>query len=153
MIFKVLPDVKIAWRDVWVGAVVTSVLFAAGKFLLAWYLGRSTTISAYGAAGSIVLVLLWVYYSAQILFFGAEVTKVYANRFGARLQPSAYARWSAPHEVDKQTAAKAKLAKVESKTTSAEPSNDHEDRMAKLNDEIAASRRLLKKMHGTRRGG
>src|SRR6201999_1411712 len=83
LIFKVLPDVKIAWRDVWVGALVTSVLFAAGKFLLAWYLGRSTTISAYGAAGSVVLVLLWVYYSAQILFFGAEVTKVYANRFGA----------------------------------------------------------------------
>src|SRR6185437_13336798 len=93
LIFKVLPDVKIAWRDVWVGGVVTSLLFTAGKFLLGWYLGRSTTVSAYGGAGSIVLILLWVYYSAQILFFGAEVTKVYANRFGTRLRPVSYARW------------------------------------------------------------
>jgi membrane protein len=93
LIFKVLPDVKIAWRDVWTGAAVTSLLFTAGKFLLGWYLGRSTTITAYGAAGSVVLVLLWVYYSAQILFFGAEITKVYANRFGAHMKPAAYAEW------------------------------------------------------------
>jgi membrane protein len=99
MIFKVLPDVKIGWRYVWVGGAVTSLLFTLGKFLLGLYLGRSTTISAYGAAGSVVLILLWVYYSAQILFFGAEVTKVYANRFGARVQPSAHAQWvSAKHE-------------------------------------------------------
>ena len=100
MIFKVLPDVKIAWRDVWIGAGVTSLLFTAGKFLLGWYLGRSTTITAYGTAGSVVLILLWVYYSAQILFFGAEITKVYANRFGRHPQPASYARWvSAPKEV------------------------------------------------------
>ena len=100
MIFKVLPDVKIAWRDVWIGGAVTSLLFTAGKFLLGWYLGRSTTITAYGAAGSVVLILLWVYYSAQILFFGAEMTKVYANRFGRLPQPASYARWiSAPKEV------------------------------------------------------
>src|SRR3569833_1191378 len=80
MIFKVLPDVRIAWRDVWIGAGVTSLLFTAGKFLLGWYLGRSTTITAYGAAGSLVLILLWVYYSAQILFFGAEITKVYTKQ-------------------------------------------------------------------------
>ena len=98
MIFKVLPDVKIAWREVWIGGAVTSLLFTLGKFLLGWYLGRSTTITAYGAAGSVVLVLLWVYYSAQILFFGAEVTKVYANHFGVRVQPASYARWvAAPH--------------------------------------------------------
>ena len=102
MIFKVLPDVKIAWRDVWIGGAVTSLLFTLGKFLLGWYLGRSTTITAYGAAGSVVLVLLWVYYSAQILFFGAEITKVYANRFGAHLQPASYARWVAPPEDGEQ---------------------------------------------------
>jgi membrane protein len=141
MIFKVLPDVKIAWRDVWVGATVTSLLFTLGKFLLGWYLGRSTTISAYGAAGSVVLVLLWVYYSAQILFFGAEVTKVYANRFGARLEPSAYARWST-HQEDKQAAAKTKLAKAESKSEG-QP-HEREDHLVKLNDEIQAARRLLK---------
>jgi membrane protein len=98
MIFKVLPDVKIAWRHVWIGAAVTSLLFTAGKFLLGWYLGRSTTITAYGAAGSVVLILLWVYYSAQILFFGAEITRVYATRFGVHPQPASYARWVTPPE-------------------------------------------------------
>jgi membrane protein len=98
MIFKVLPDVRIAWRDVWIGGAVTSLLFTGGKFLLGWYLGRSSTISAYGAAGSVVLILLWVYYSAQILFFGAEITKVYATRFGTRLEPASYARWITPPE-------------------------------------------------------
>lgn len=99
MIFKTLPDVKIAWWDVWPGAAVTSLLFTIGKFLLGWYLGRSTTVSAYGAAGSVVLILLWVYYSAQILFFGAEITKVYALRYGVRMRPATYARWiSLPSE-------------------------------------------------------
>ncbi|MGH7970774.1 MAG: YihY/virulence factor BrkB family protein, partial [Limisphaerales bacterium] len=93
MIFKVLPDVRIAWRDVWVGAATTAFLFTAGKFLIGLYLGQSASISAYGAAGSIVLILLWVYYSAQILFFGAELTQAYANRFGARLEPKPNARW------------------------------------------------------------
>lgn len=96
MIFKILPDVKIAWWDVWLGAAVTSLLFTIGKFLLGWYLGRSTTVSAYGAAGSMVLILLWVYYSAQILFFGAEMTKVYAMRYGTRVRPASYARWISP---------------------------------------------------------
>jgi membrane protein len=113
MIFKVLPDVKIAWRDVWIGGAVTSLLFTAGKFLLGWYLGRSTTITAYGAAGSVVLILLWVYYSAQILFFGAEMTKVYANRFGRLPQPASYARWiSAPKEVPRPNLEPGKKSKL-----------------------------------------
>lgn len=87
MIFKVLPDVKIAWRDVWIGAVITAMLFNLGKFLLGLYLGRSSVTSAYGAAGSLVVVLLWVYYSAQILFFGAKFTQIYANKFGSRFEP------------------------------------------------------------------
>jgi membrane protein len=93
MIFKVLPDVKLSWRDVWIGGATTALLFTIGKFLLGMYLGKNSTVSAYGAAGSLVLILLWVYYSAQILFFGAEVTQVYANRFGARLEPKAHAQW------------------------------------------------------------
>ena len=84
MLFKYLPDAKIRWRDVWLGAAVTSVLFVIGKFGLGFYLGRAGAASAYGAAGSLVLVLLWVYYSAQILFFGAEFTQVYAQRHGSR---------------------------------------------------------------------
>lgn len=87
MIFKVLPDVKIAWRDVWMGALLTAVLFNLGKLLLGLYLGRSSVTSAYGAAGSLVVVLLWVYYSAQILFFGAKFTQIYSSRYGSRLEP------------------------------------------------------------------
>lgn len=85
MIFKVLPDVKIAWADVWIGAAATALLFTIGKFLIGLYLGKSSTASTYGAAGSLVTVLLWVYYSAQILFLGAEFTQVYAKRYGSRL--------------------------------------------------------------------
>ncbi len=98
MIFKVLPDVKIAWRDVWIGAVITALLFTGGKFLLGLYLISNSTVSAYGAAGSLVLILLWVYYSSQILFFGAELTQAYANKFGARLEPKANAQWRLPQE-------------------------------------------------------
>ena len=88
MIFKLLPDVKVAWRDVWLGAALTSVLFAVGKIVIGMYLGRTTIGSAYGAAGSLVVILLWVYYSAQILFFGAEFTKVWARRRGAGTMPT-----------------------------------------------------------------
>ncbi len=93
MIFKVLPDVRIRWREVWIGGAVTALLFTAGKFGLGMYLGRNTTVSAYGAAGSLVLILLWVYYSAQILFFGAELTREYANECGTRLEPKPHAEW------------------------------------------------------------
>ncbi len=87
MIFKMLPDVKIAWRDVWIGAFITALLFNLGKLLFGLYLGRSSVTSAYGAAGSLVVLLLWVYFSAQILFFGAKFTQVYSNRYGSRLEP------------------------------------------------------------------
>jgi membrane protein len=88
MIFKFLPDAKIAWRDVWVGAFITAALFTIGKFALGIYLGKSGVASSYGAAGSLIVLLLWVYYSSQILFFGAEFTQVYANRFGTRVAPA-----------------------------------------------------------------
>jgi membrane protein len=87
MIFKFLPDAKIAWHDVWIGAFITAVLFTIGKFALGLYLGKSGVGSSYGAAGSLIVLLLWVYYSSQILFFGAEFTQVYANRFGERVAP------------------------------------------------------------------
>ena len=87
VIYKLLPDVKLAWRNVWTGAVVTAVLFTIGKSLIGFYLGRSTVASVYGAAGSLIVILLWVYYSAQIVFFGAEFTKVYSRRLGAVVVP------------------------------------------------------------------
>lgn len=91
MIFKVLPDAEISWRDVWVGAVVTALLFTIGKFLIGLYLGRASVTSSYGAAGSIIVFLLWAYYSAQIVFMGAEITQVYARMYGKRIQPSSNA--------------------------------------------------------------
>jgi membrane protein len=87
MIYKMLPDTTIAWGDVAIGAVATSILFAVGKFLIGLYLVYSSMVSAYGAAGSLVVVLVWVYYSAQIFYFGAEFTKVYATRRGHRVTP------------------------------------------------------------------
>jgi membrane protein len=83
-IYKVLPDVTVAWRDVWIGAAATALLFTIGEFLVALYLGQGTVGSPYGAAGSLVILLVWVYYSAQILFLGAEFTKVYAKHYGRR---------------------------------------------------------------------
>ncbi len=82
-IFKSLPDAKIKWRDVWLGAALTSFLFAVGKFFLGLYIGRLIVGSSYGAAGSVLVMLLWIYYSAQILYFGAEFTKIYANHYGS----------------------------------------------------------------------
>ena len=86
-IFKWLPDVSLSWRDVLIGAVATAVLFTLGELPLGWYLGRAGTTSVYGAAGSLVAILLWVYYSSQILLLGAEFTKVYAKRRKATVAP------------------------------------------------------------------
>jgi membrane protein len=87
MIFKFLPDVKVAWRDVWLGGFITALLFNLGKFLIGIYIGRSSISSVYGAMGSLVIVLVWVYYSAQILFFGAQFTRIYAGKFGVKPEP------------------------------------------------------------------
>ncbi len=93
LMFKYLPDVKITWNSVWAGAVLTAVLFAVGKFAIGLYLGHSSVASSYGAAGSLLLLLLWVYYSALIVFFGAELTQVYAHRFDRAIQPDEHAEW------------------------------------------------------------
>jgi hypothetical protein len=89
--FKFLPDVKIQWRDVWIGAVMTAILFGVGKWLLGLYLGSGAAGSAYGPASSLITLLLWIYYSSQILLLGAEFTQVYAARAGRGFKPSEYA--------------------------------------------------------------
>jgi membrane protein len=88
LIYKLLPDVDLAWNDVWIGAAITSVLFTIGKSLIGIYLGGSGIASTYGAAGSFVIILLWINYSAQILFLGAEFTQVWANRYGSKMRSS-----------------------------------------------------------------
>ena len=87
MIFRFLPDIKIGWRDVWVGASLTAFLFVIGKFLLGLYLGSGAAGSAYGAASSLITLLIWIYYSAQILLFGAEFTQVYTHTYGSKVEP------------------------------------------------------------------
>jgi len=91
MIYKIMPRATISWHDVWTGAVVTALLFTVGKLLIGVYLGNSRLASNYGAAGSVVVLVAWVYYSAQILFFGAELAQVYARRHGSRIEPDANA--------------------------------------------------------------
>ncbi len=88
LIYKVLPDVEISWNDVWIGALITALLFTIGKVGIGFYLGRGTVGSVYGAAGSLIVFLIWIYYSAQILFFGAELTQVYTNKYGSRMKPA-----------------------------------------------------------------
>ncbi len=87
LLFKVLPDARIKWKDVWVGAVVTMLLFTIGKFLIGFYLGNSSFNTAYGAAGSLVIILVWIYYSTTIFLFGAELTAVYTIASGSRIEP------------------------------------------------------------------
>jgi membrane protein len=103
MIFKILPDVTTHWSDVWIGAVLTAILFFIGKWALGVYLGSTTATSVYGAASSLITLLLWVYYSSQILLFGAEFTQVYANRSGAAIKPEEYAVRIERKEIEKPT--------------------------------------------------
>jgi len=96
VMFKVLPDVSIDWKDVWLGAAATALLFVLGKFAIGLYLGNSGLGPAYGAAGSLIVFLIWVYYSSIILFFGAELTQAYAMETGSRFVPEEHAEWVDP---------------------------------------------------------
>ncbi len=100
VIFKVLPDAKIKWRDVALGSIVTAILFMIGKFGISFYISKSNVGSTYGAAGSLVVLLLWTYYSSIILYFGAEFTKAYAMNFGSPIHPNHYAVTTRQVEVE-----------------------------------------------------
>jgi len=104
LLFKSVPDARVRWHDVWIGAFVTSLLFSLGKFLIGVYLGKSGISSTYGAAGSLVLLVVWVYYSASIMLVGAEFTQVYAQRFGGRIEPSDNAISVRPRDEPKDAA-------------------------------------------------
>jgi membrane protein len=96
MIYKILPDVQIRWSNVWWGAIITAVLFSVGRHLIGWYIGRGATTSVYGAAGSLVALLTWLYYSSVIFFLGAEITQSIARVRGERIEPSPHAEWADP---------------------------------------------------------
>lgn len=102
IIYKVLPDARIKWRDVWIGSMTSAVLFMLGKFAITFYIGQSDIGSTYGTAGSLVVLLLWVYYSSVILYFGAEFTKSWAAMYGGRIYPTQYAVWIKHVEVEEE---------------------------------------------------
>jgi membrane protein len=103
LMFKWLPDAKVAWKDVWFGALVTSLLFHVGKYMIALYIGRASVASTFGAAGSLAVLLVWIYYSSQILLLGAEMTRAYSNRYGSRVVPDENAI-PAPHAAPERLA-------------------------------------------------
>ncbi|HMR93149.1 MAG TPA: YihY/virulence factor BrkB family protein [Chitinophagaceae bacterium] len=119
LIFKVLPDARISWKHVRAGAFTTAILFMLGRFLIGFYLGQSKMSSAYGAAGSVIVILLWVYYSAIILYFGAVFTREYAIHHGSNIYPNSYAVWVEQVEVEnedslqEQPECKEKIAEVQ----------------------------------------
>ncbi|HLK67491.1 MAG TPA: YihY/virulence factor BrkB family protein [Bryobacteraceae bacterium] len=110
LLYKVVPDVHIEWRDVWIGAAVTSLLFSIGKFLIGLYIGKASVGSAYGAAGSLVVFLVWVYYSAQIFFLGAQFTHIFAERHGSRAEARAERKREAHQKTEAEKSPQAKLA-------------------------------------------
>ena len=125
IIFKVLPDAKIRWKDVMIGSMATAILFMIGKFGISFYIGSSDIGSTYGAAGSLVVLLVWVYYSSLILYFGAEFTKAYAANYGSRIHPNNYAVWIKQVEVEEEHGSLKQMEqkkKVENKET---PDNVH----------------------------
>jgi len=120
IIFKILPDARIRWRDTFVGATFTAVLFLAGKFLISFYLGNSNIGMTYGAAASVVIILLWVYYTSIILYFGAEFTKVYTMNFGGGIVPDKTAVFIIKQEVTELTPSRQDIAILEEKQNQAE---------------------------------
>jgi membrane protein len=136
MVYKVLPDVTVSWRDVWIGAAVTALLFSAGKYLIGLYLGNSSVASTYGAAGSLVALLIWVYYSSQILLFGAEFTQVFAARYGRRIEPTSIAI-SIPDALCNREDAKEIAGKiVESQKKEAEEAESQKAEVKSLKSEV-----------------
>lgn len=104
-VFKGLPDARIKWNDIWIGSLFTSVLFITGKFIIGYYLSHNNIISTYGATGSLIVILLWVYYSSIILYFGAEFTQVYVRFKGRNIEPNKYSMWVEKNPVHPQITA------------------------------------------------
>jgi membrane protein len=131
VIFKVLPDAKIKWRDVSKGAILTGVLFILGRYLISLYVAKSEVATVYGAAGSIIIIMVWVYYTAVILYFGAEFTKVYSIKYGSKIMPNDYAVWVSIKEEEKPHQPLETVKKEESKENAKlEAKADQQDKEA-----------------------
>jgi membrane protein len=138
MIFKLLPDVKLAWSDVIIGAVITSVLFMLGKGLIGLYIGGSAVASTYGAAGSLAVLFVWIYFAANILFLGAEFTQVYAENYGSGITPKSHAEFIKEQNPLKkgETVADSEDLKVESKGGKSEKEKEIEEKIAEKHNQI-----------------
>ena len=136
LVYKILPDVNIQWSDVWIGATLTSLLFGLGKYFISLYLSKTSLSSTYGAAGSLAVILLWVNYSAQIFFLGAELTKVYANRYGSRIRPSRRATALYPEDQEDRTTPATDNGTPAGPQTSSPDQPSGERRLSKLNSLI-----------------
>ncbi|MGK7396756.1 MAG: YihY/virulence factor BrkB family protein [Candidatus Cyclobacteriaceae bacterium M3_2C_046] len=135
LMYRVLPDVRIKWKDVFVGALVTAILFVLGKFLVGFYLGKAEPGSTYGAAGSIILILLWVSYTSLILFFGVEFTQVYSKYYGTRIKPSKFAvRLPDPERKKALSYAQDKEKDKDQNHQADQPDNNNEDSTEKEQD-------------------
>jgi membrane protein len=121
LLFKIVPDAEIAWKDVWIGAIITALLFTIGRFVIGRFIATQSAVAAFGAAAALVLLLIWIYYSAQILFLGAEFTQVYANRFGSRIAPAEDAMPLTKEAAAKQGIPKEESAEARGKKGAAQP--------------------------------
>jgi membrane protein len=135
VIFKVLPDAKIKWRDVISGSIATALLFMLGKFGISFYIGQSDVGSTYGAAGSLVVLLVWVYYSSIILYFGAEFTKAYAVEFGSAIHPNQYAVITRQVEVEEDTGSVQQMEKKKGKEKEQEKAKEEQKEMQPAKDD------------------
>lgn len=147
LMYKVLPDATVAWNDVWIGSAITALLFTIGKFAIGLYLGNSSVASAYGAAGSFVVLLLWIYYSAQILLFGAEFTQVYANRFGSDIRPDDNAEFAPDATLEEKGLTDEERALRESAAKPKPPANNPDmspTDMPQTRSEYRAQQKLLR---------
>ncbi|RYG02329.1 MAG: YihY/virulence factor BrkB family protein, partial [Chitinophagaceae bacterium] len=120
-IFKILPDAKIKWKDVLAGAIATAILFMIGKFAISFYISKSNIGSTFGTAGSLVVLLLWIYYSSVILYFGAEFTKAYAVRYGSAIHPDQYAVITKTIEVEAEEGTTLQQKEIEKKRQKLQP--------------------------------
>ena len=151
--FKYVPDAKVSWKDVWFGALVTAALFTVGKFGLGMYLGKSSVVNTYAAAGALLLVLLWVYYTSQIVFFGAELTQARATLFGRGVEPAPHAEKDHAKAMQAEEKAHDRERRKAAKGTKGKPVHGKSDGPVALPEPVYAMQTTERKFSAKRLGG